>query len=62
MTVTEVKERVEAIRRAASDDEKAHGMEDQLHQDVLQHFAELGHEVAAVALETVDMDFSRWCA
>ena len=63
MTVTEVKERVEAIRLAArTDDEAAHASEDTLHQDVLRHFAGLGHELAAEALKTNDIEFARWCA
>lgn len=64
LTVADVKERIEEIRRAArdDDDEAAHAREDELHQDVLRHFAGLGHELAAEALKTCDIEFERWCA
>lgn len=64
MTVEEVRERVALIRAASADDddERAHGLEDQLHQDVLRYLADNGHRIAAEALTTLDIDFARWCA
>lgn len=62
MTVEEVQERVEMIRRNADDDERAHAREDALHQDVLRYFAATGNSVAVEALKTLDIEFARWCA
>lgn len=68
MTLDEVKKRVAAIAAAAvaDDDESAHSMEDELHQDVLNAIAECQcedpHKVAAEALKTKEIDFARWCA
>jgi hypothetical protein len=66
MTVDEVKARVEEIRNMAGDDEAAHGMEDKLHQDVLRAIANREcpnpARLAYRALETKEIDFSRWCA
>lgn len=62
LTVEDVRNRVEAIRAKAYDDEVAHGMEDQLHQDVLRFLSVRGNELAREALRTLDIDFSRWCA
>lgn len=62
MTPEEVRERVAIIRREADDDEKAHSLEDALHQDVLRYFAATGNEVAKAALESLDIEFARWCA
>lgn len=65
MTPADVRDRVEAIRQAVGDDEVAHGMEDELHFDVLTAIA--GGEIDADALakeaiKTLDIDFARWCA
>jgi hypothetical protein len=68
MTPKEVRDRVDAIRACAADDEAAHGMEDQLWRDVL--FAIAAEEIdpavaiqcAAIALTTDTIDFARWCA
>ena len=65
MTVEEVRAWVEEIRITAHDDEKAHGMEDALHQEVLRAVAENAPNAAALAaeaLKTRDIDFYRWCA
>ncbi len=62
LTVETIRERVELIRAQADDDERAHSAEDQLHQDVLRHFAEAGNSLAAEALKSLDIDFARWCA
>lgn len=62
ITLAEVKEWVEDIRRASSDDEVAHSKEDSLHVEILKHHAEQGCPLAAEALKAQDIDFSRWCA
>ena len=65
MTVDEIKARVEEIARERDDDERAHGMEDKLWEDVLQAIAE-GHsapaEIARQALASRAIKFSRWGA
>jgi hypothetical protein len=56
---------VEKIKACASDDESAHGLEDDLHQEVLQAIADGSNnaaELAKAALLTRDIDFARWCA
>ena len=65
MTHDEAKQRVQAIRDAAGDDESAHGMEDQLYLDFVRHVA--SHEgphraIAEEILKTGEIDFARWCA
>jgi hypothetical protein len=64
MTVEIIRERLDQIRRAAVEhnDEKAHNLEDVLHQDVLRYFAATGNRVAQTALESLDIDFARCCA
>ena len=66
MTVGRVLNKVEDIRHAAGDAEAAHGMEDQLHQDVLEAIAngrcQEPKKVAAAALLTKEIEFPRWCA
>lgn len=74
MTLTEIADRVKAIRRIASDDEAAHSAEDTLWQDVLTHISNmmsmgpddssirLASEMARLALETKMITFARWCA
>lgn len=66
MTVADVAARVQAIRSSAGDDEVAHGMEDDLHQDVLRAIADGRCEdvrgCATAALETKTIKFARWCA
>lgn len=66
MTVDEVRARVEAIRRLADDDERAHAEEDRLHQDVLEVIARTdtadAQKLAHEALMTRTIDFLRHCA
>lgn len=67
MTIQEITNRIEAIRTVAdADDEKAHGMEDTLHIEVLEFIASgRCHDPAAFAksvLATSDISFARWCA
>lgn len=63
LTVETVRERVQIIARLAeTDDEAAHAKEDELHREVLQHFAATGDSLAIEALKTLEIQFSRWCA
>ena len=64
MTVLEVRARVEEIRALANDGERAHSLEDQLHRDVLRAIASGigGDMLAAEALKTLEIEFSRWCS
>jgi len=66
LTVADVAVRVQRIRSMAGDDEVAHGEEDLLHQDVLTAIANGRCEdvrgCARAALETVKINFARWCA
>ena len=65
MTIQEVKIRIKAIAAVADDDEVAHRMEDELFRDVLEAIADgavHGPALAAMVLETDDIDFNRWCA
>ncbi|MFW0909667.1 hypothetical protein [Bacillus altitudinis] len=66
MTVDDVMKRVEDIRQVAEaeDDETAHGMEDELYIDVLGAIvngADDPEKLAAEALKTLEIEFSRWC-
>ncbi len=65
MTPQDIAKRVLAVAASAADDETAHGMEDKLHHDVLLAIAEGKCEdpagCAATALETLPLDFDRWC-
>lgn len=69
LTLAEVELRVEEIAHTGlveRDDEKAHGMEDDLHQDVLRAIgngtAEDPAGMARAALRTTEFAFARWCA
>ena len=65
LTLQDVKNRVQEIENASSDDECAHGMEDDLHRDVLAAIAEgapNAKELADEALKTSGIRFARWCA
>jgi len=65
MTVDDVREFVEDIRHAADDDEVAHSMEDELYVAILKAIAngaDNPEKLAAEALKTKDIEFSRWCA
>jgi hypothetical protein len=65
MTIDDVRRTVVKIESVSDDDERAHGMEDGLHQDVLRAIA-LGATdpagLARAALETQNIKFARWCA
>lgn len=62
MTLDEVYERLAEIDREKNDDERAHGLEDQLYIDVLAHLAASGEALAGLALKARDIKFRRWCA
>ena len=68
ITVEYVKARVEVIKTTIDDPEAAHELEDSLHEEVLEGiadgsvWAEDAADVASAALETKDLEFSRWCA
>lgn len=61
-----VRNAVQHIRDIASDDEAAHGAEDELYRHVLEAIAggwcEDPAECAREALETRNIEFERWCA
>lgn len=65
LTIGAVVGYVDYIRSIADDDEGAHVAEDFLRERVLEAVAN-GHEdsklLAAAALDTNDIEFSRWCA
>jgi len=65
MTPKEVAKRVAMIGECRGDYEAAHGMEDQLREDVLQAIAggaPNAADLAREALKSTDMDFPRYCA
>lgn len=56
---------VDELRGMDYDPERMHAVEDQLHVDVLRSIAEGCDDpagLAAIALQTKDIRFSRWCA
>ncbi len=62
MTLEEVEQRVQRIRDAAPDDERAHALEDALYIEIVRHHAANGCPLAREALKTADIKFARWCA
>lgn len=67
LTIEDISRRVATISTFAADgdDEAAHSREARLHCSVLRAIAELGGpgaELAAAALETTKIKFSRWYA
>ncbi len=66
MTKDEVLGRLTAIREIRGDDESAHGMEDDLYLDLLKSIAGGSCDdpsgCAALAIQSKDIDFCRWCA
>jgi hypothetical protein len=65
VTTEEVRHRVDEIWESVNDDEHAHGLEDDLWQDVLRAIAAgapNAAELATEALKTTDIEFARWCA
>lgn len=63
VTIAYVQEQVALVRELSADDEAAHGIEDDLWEEVLQAIAE-GHpqaqQLAAEAIKTRSIQFSRW--
>lgn len=66
MTIQDVQVALNNIRDSKDDDEVAHSMEDDLHQAVLLAIADGTAEepkiMARLALESLNINFSRWCA
>lgn len=63
MTPGDIRKRVAEIAdRAEYAHDEAHSLEDQLHRDVIQYFADQGYGVAIAALESKKLDFPRDCA
>lgn len=69
MDVAAVRQWVAQIESAMDDDERAHTMEDDLRERVLEAIANgevtdihAAREMAQEALKTGDLDFARWCA
>jgi hypothetical protein len=66
MTIERIEERIAAINASAGDPEVAHGLEDALYAEFIQHIANGGtkdlREKAKLVLTTVELDFARWCA
>lgn len=65
MTVEEITERIELINKVRYDYEKAHGMEDDLRDDVLSAIASgasNARELANEVLKTSDIRFPRYSA
>ena len=65
-TVEHVRRRLEDIAASRGDAERAHSMEDDMHQAVLRSIAEGVSEdpagCAKAALESLNISFPRWCA
>lgn len=65
MTPDEVIKRVAEIAACCDDPEGAHGMEDDLYEDILRGIVAGDADVASIAkeaLKTKEIDFPRWCA
>lgn len=66
MTISEVRFRIEQIQKLKGQDiEKAHGMEDDLFQDVLRAIAKGSKKARALAqeaLKSLQIEMSRHCA
>jgi len=65
VNLNDVMERIAQIHADAGDDERQHELEDALYVSVLQAIAQgapNAAELAAAALKTQDMSFSRWYA
>ncbi|RLU81209.1 hypothetical protein CTZ27_33160 [Streptomyces griseocarneus] len=65
MSVEDVAHRLAEIAHHQDDDEVAHGLEEQLHSDVLRAIAAGAPDaqiLAAAALRSETIDFARWNA
>lgn len=63
--IARAKAKLEEIRHAAPDDEKAHGLEDDFYMWTLKK-VRAGHpqsqKLAGIALKTSSIEFARWMA
>ncbi len=67
MTLEQIQEKVDEIKIAAADDERAHSLEDDLMFAFITWLAkecyeDLIREKAKLVLSTSEIDFARWCA
>lgn len=65
MQTTDVWKKIEELRIAAGDPERAHAIQDTLYVDVLHAIAEGAdhpQDLAQEALKAADVDFDRWTA
>ncbi len=65
MTVADIEEKISEIKLLADDYEVAHSKEDDLHVNVLRVISEGeadARNLARKALETLDIEFPRYCA
>ena len=62
----EIRKRIGEIAEQMDDDERAHGLEDDLYEFVLKTIAQGNTDdsrgLCMEALKTKKMDFERWCA
>ena len=64
-TVAEAEHYIRKLRAMSNDPEAAHSMEDKIHIAALKAVVEENPEakaIARIALETLKLHFSRWCA
>ena len=67
MTLYKLKKKIEHIKEISSDDERAHGDEDELREEVLFHISQNCTDIkckqlAKEVLKTNSINFARWCA
>lgn len=66
MNLNDINKVVGEIDAAKGDDERAHGMEDDLRAAFIRHVAETAGgdlaEMARAVLKTEEINFCRWCA
>jgi hypothetical protein len=65
ITAEDIAHRLAAIHAVQNDDERAHGLADDLYRDVLATIAagvDDAPVLAAAALRVETLDFARWCA
>jgi hypothetical protein len=67
MTLEEIRKRVQQIEDVVWDNEKAHGLEDDLYLDFIRFVEKMTTDdtignLAAEVLKAADVEFSRWTA
>lgn len=67
LSLDDIRARLEAIRDVAGDDEVAHGREDSLREEFIEHVRDNPAdsklaEKASLVLSTDEISFARWCA